>query len=142
MLTPQPGEIAAQFCEKPEGKDILVCAPVPDAPIPTPDGTGPARPVNPEMTGKGALAAEFTPCAARIGGCQVGFNVIGAGTALVRGIQTLVAPQSCCEEPGEAQNPFALAKDVAGVFRGKKKHPERVAIPLDDAPPATSRVLP
>lgn len=142
ILAPQPGDVAAPSCERPAGRDILVCAPVPAQPLPTPDGSGPARPVNPEMTGRGALAAEPTPCAARTGGCQVGVNLIGAGVSLIRGVQSLVAPRSCCEQPGEAQDPLALVRDVGRVVRGRKAHPERVPIPLDDTPPATSRVLP
>jgi hypothetical protein len=37
--------------------------------------TGPT-PSNPQLTGMGALRASSTPCAARQGGCQVGFDLM------------------------------------------------------------------
>lgn len=89
--------------------------------LPLPDERGPPDgPVasNPNLTGSGALAAEATPCAARQGGCTVGF-----GPPIVPIVAAL----------------------VGAVKSGLAKHPDkshRVAIPLDDAPPPPSRIEP
>jgi hypothetical protein len=100
----------------PEGsKDVVVCAPSNQQQrLPLRDDRGPPEgpvPVNPGLNGRGALAAEGTPCAARQGGCQVGF-----GPPIVP----------------------ILAALVGAVKSGLAKHPDkskRVAIPLDDTPP-------
>ncbi|MDH7974668.1 hypothetical protein QH494_20955 [Sphingomonas sp. AR_OL41] len=107
----------------PEGsKDVVVCAPTNQQQrLPLRDDRGPAEgpvPVNPELNGRGALNAEGTPCAARQGGCQVGF-----GPPIVP----------------------ILAALVGAVKSGLAKHPDksnRVAIPLDDAPPPPSKIEP
>lgn len=101
-------------------------------PIDQPAGT------NPDTNGVGAMNAEATPCSARQGGCQIGVDLFGGGTAAVRLIQKIVAPSSCCEAPGEATDIGLLAKDVAGAvrkgvgkaFRKKPDTSNRVAIDL------------
>jgi hypothetical protein len=106
----------------PGSKDVVVCArPNQEQRLPLPDERGPPDgPVasNPELTGSGALAAEATPCAARQGGCTVGF-----GPPIV---------------------PIIAA--VAGVVKGAlAKHPDktgRVPIPLDDKPPPPTKIEP
>jgi hypothetical protein len=107
----------------PEGsKDVVVCAPTNQQQrLPLRDDRGPSEgpvPVNPELNGRGALAAEGTPCAARQGGCQVGF-----GPPIVPIVAAL----------------------VGAVKSGLAKHPDktgRVAIPLDDVPPPPSKIEP
>lgn len=128
--------------------EVVVCAdPLPDQTVPLPDEAVPDRPtpVNRDMTGTGALNAEASPCATRVGGCQGGLDVLGMGTALVRGVQKLVAPNSCCERPGEATNPFMLVGDVVGgvakTGRRKPDKTKREAIDLDE-PVLTGRVHP
>lgn len=80
-----------------EGRDVVVCGrddtttqrlPYPEEVIPDH-----AVPSNPERNGTGALAAEYTPCAARIGGCPSGVfpPIIPAAVALVHGIQNASA---------------------------------------------------
>ena len=131
-----------------ENGEVVVCAdPLPTQALPLPNeavSTGP-RPVNRDMRGIGALAAESGPCATRSGGCQVGFNILGPVVALVRGVQAAIAPSSCCERPGEATDPFMLIGDaVKGVAKAGKHKPERaerVAIDLDD-PVLAGRVHP
>jgi hypothetical protein len=80
--TPQRFSIMTDPCASAsddDGHDVVVCG-RPDAispRLPMRDDRGPPDhpvPVNPEMTGTGALAAEGTPCAAIIGGCTVGFG--------------------------------------------------------------------
>ena len=128
--------------------DIVVCADaLPEQALPLPAEAVSTRPVpvNRDMTGVGALRAEGTPCAARVGGCQVGVDMLGMGTALIRGVQKLVAPNSCCEEPGEATSTGRLLADVVGgASRLGKRKPDkagRVAIDLAD-PVTTGRVAP
>lgn len=107
----------------PEGsKDVVVCAPTNQQQrLPLRDDRGPPEgpvPVNPGLTGSGALASEGTPCAAHQGGCQVGF-----GPPIVP----------------------ILAAVVGAVKSGLAKHPDksnRVAIPLDDTPPPPSKIEP
>ena len=103
-------------------KDVVVCArsnqqqrlPLPDE---RGDPTGPV-PSNPELTGRGALAAEATPCGAHQGGCPVGF-----GPPIVPIIAALV---------GAAKSSFARHPDKS----------KRVPISLDDPPPRPSRIAP
>ncbi|VXC45873.1 hypothetical protein [Sphingomonas sp. 8AM] len=131
-----------------ERNEVVVCAdPLPAQALPLPneaESIGP-RPVNRDMTGIGALRAESAPCAARLEGCQVGFNILGPAVALVRGVQKAVAPSSCCERPGEATDPLMLIGDaVKGVVKAGKHKPDwmrRVAIDLDD-PVLAGRVHP
>lgn len=145
ILVPVPDE----RCTRGRSDDIVVCAnALPSQTLPLPDEAVSDRPVsfNGYLTGRGALGAQATPCAARAGGCQTSVNVIGPGVALVRGIQKLIAPDSCCENPGESTSAGQLASDMFGgvkkLFRGKTDRSGRIAIPMDDTPPATSRVLP
>ena len=60
------------------GNDVVVCGGAADlARLPLPDERGPpdrAMPSNPELTPRGALAAEGTPCAGVQRGCTVGFG--------------------------------------------------------------------
>jgi len=125
------------------GTDVVVCgntaADSPRLPLPAERGP-PDHPVasNPDKTGIRALAAEPTPCAAVQRGCQVGVNMVGAGTSVVRLVQKLVSPGSCCEAPGESTDPLLLAKDAVGgikrTFARKPDKSNRVPIPLDDEP--------
>lgn len=141
--------VANERCVRQAGGDIVVCAdalPAQSLPLPNEAVSDKPVPVNRYLTGRGALNAEGAPCAAVQRGCTTGVDMIGGGVALVRGIQKLIAPGSCCENPGEATSGGQLARDVVGgvgrLFRGKPDRSGRVAIPLDDTPPATSRVLP
>ncbi len=76
ILIPVP----AQDCRKrgDPGGEVVVCGA--DQPLsqrlPLPDERVPTGPVasNPYLTGRGALAAEATPCAAIQKGCTVGFG--------------------------------------------------------------------
>lgn len=128
--------------------EVVVCAdPLPEQALPLPSEAMSTRPVpvNRDMNGVGALNAERSPCATVVGGCQTGLDVFGAGTALIRGVQKLVAPNSCCERPGEATNPFMLAGDIAsGIAKAGLRKPDkakRVAIDLDE-PVLAGRVHP
>lgn len=128
--------------------DIVVCGkPLPSQKLPYPNEAVPDGPVpvNPYLNGTGALAAESTPCAARQKGCTVGVDIFGGGTQIVRMIQKVVAPDSCCERPGEGSDFIMLAGDVAkGVGKAFRKKPDkskRIAIALD-APPPTGAILP
>lgn len=130
--------------------DIVVCGqPVASQKLPYPDEVTPngPTPVNRELTGTGALAAEGTPCAARAGGCQVGVDVFGGATQIIRTLQRVVAPGSCCEDPGEGRDFLRLGKDVVhGIGRIGAKKPDksnRVAIAMEDAPVSTEgKILP
>ena len=106
----------------PGSKDVVVCArPNQEQRLPLPDERGPPDgPVasNPELTGRGALAAVATPCAALQGGCQVGF-----GPPIVPIVAALV---------GAVKSGLAKRPDKTG----------RVPIPLDDTPPPPSRIEP
>ena len=80
-----------------DGKDVVVCGkdPATSRRLPYPDEIVPDHgvPSNPERNGQGALAAEYTPCAARIGGCPSGVfpPIIPAAVALVHGIRNAAA---------------------------------------------------
>lgn len=104
------------------------------------EGPAVGRGANREMSGQQALALQNTPCAARVGGCQVGVNVFGPPTMLVRVIQKLVDPNSDCCEAGDATNPLALVRDAASgvksAFKRKADTSHRVPILLDDTAPA------
>lgn len=128
--------------------DIVVCGkPLPSQALPYPNEAVPKGPVpsNPYLRGTGSLALESSPCASLSGGCQTGIDFFGGGTKIVRLIQKIVAPSSCCEDPGEGADPGRLAVDaVKGVgkaFRKKPDKSQRVAIALD-APPPTGTILP
>ncbi|QIG81346.1 hypothetical protein [Stakelama tenebrarum] len=96
-------------------------------------------PSNPELSGRGALAATVAPCATRSQGCTTGINLFGAGTALIRGLGKLTGVDDCCEAPGEATNPFALVGDIGSALGlGGNDEPiagERIAIPLGKVDP-------
>jgi len=134
--------LAACRAPGPASDDIVVCGAT-DAPrLPLPAERGPpSRPLpsNMNLDGMGALAASAPVCAAQQAGCQVGVDVLGMGTAAVRLIQKLVKPSSCCEDPGEATNPWQLVGDVVGgaapAGRKKPDKSQRVAIDLSDPPP-------
>ena len=79
------------------------------------EGPPAGRGANREMSGAQALALQSTPCAARIGGCQVGVNILGPPTMLIRAVQKLVNPDSDCCEAGDATNPLTLVRDAAGI---------------------------
>lgn len=141
--------VADQPCVRHAKDEVVVCAnALPSQALPLPDEVPStfARPVNRDATGAGALAAQAAPCAARMGGCQVGVDMLGMGTALIRGVQKLVAPGSCCEEPGEATSTGRLIADVArGIAGSGRRHPDksrRVAIPLDDPAPGPDSIQP
>jgi hypothetical protein len=128
--------------------EIIVCARSnQEQKLPFPNKITPDHPVpvNPDMTGRGALAGEATPCAARQGGCTVGFDFLGVGTSLVRLAQKAIAPDSCCERPGEGTSTGLLVTDVFhGVKHAFAKKPDkskRVSIPLDE-PVHMGQVLP
>lgn len=103
------------------------------------EGPAPGRGANREMSGAQALALQSTPCAARVGGCQVGVNILGPPVMLARVVQKLVNPNSDCCEGSDATNPLALVRDAArgvkGAFAGKVDKSNRVPIPLDDPAP-------
>lgn len=125
-----------------KGDDIIVCGrPLPSQKLPYPDEVvmNQPKPSNPYMTGTGALAVEDdAPCATMQHGCGGGIQFISGGTQVVRLVQKLVSPGSCCEEPGEASNPMKLGKDIAhgigAAFRKKPDKSGRVAISLEDEP--------
>ena len=138
---------------KPVGnpEDIIVCGkPLPLQKLPYPNEVvlNEPRPSNPYLTGAGAMAVEHgAPCGAVQRGCTTGVDFFGGGTQVVRLIQKVVAPGSCCERPGEASDTGMLAGDVVhGVKRAFAKKPDtskRVSIEMDDAPvDTTGKVLP
>lgn len=109
------------------------------------DGPPVGRGANRDLSAATALALQAPPCAARVGGCQVGFNILGPPTMLVRVVQKLVNPNSECCEGSDATNPLSLVRDAA---RAMKKGPGkpvdtagRVPIVLDDPGPA-GRIVP
>lgn len=136
---------------KPIGQpdDIVVCGkPLPLQKLPYPNEVvlDEPKPSNPFLTGTGAMAVEAsTPCGSVQRGCTTGVDFFGGGTQVVRLVQKIVAPGSCCERPGEASDIGMLAGDIAhGVKRAFAKKPDkskRVAIPMDDPPPK-SVILP
>jgi len=100
------------------------------------EGPAAGRGANRDMSGAQALALQSTPCAARVGGCQVGVNILGPPTMLVRAVQKLVNPNGDCCEGDDATNPLSLLRDatkgVKGAFAGKVDRSKRVPILLDD----------
>ena len=145
ILAPVGDEPCARSSDRGE---VVVCAdPLPSQTLPLPNEavSSQPQPVNRDMRGMGALAAESGPCAARSGGCQVGFNNLGPVVALVRGVQTAIAPGSCCERPGEATDPLMLigdaVKGVAHAGKHKRNRLRREAIDLDE-PVLAGRVHP
>lgn len=129
--------------------DIIVCGnPLPSQTLPYPNEVvlDLPKPSNPYRTGAGALAVESSsPCATMQGGCPGGIQFFSGGTQVVRLVQKLVSPGSCCEDPGEGKDPMRLGKDIAhgigGVFRKKPDTSGRVAISLEE-PAHESVILP
>jgi hypothetical protein len=109
------------------------------------EGPPAGRGANLDLSGMRALELESTPCAARVGGCQVGFNILGPPTMLVRAVQKLVNPDSDCCEGGDATNPLSLVRDAAkGVkraFTAKPDRSNRIPIPLDDPAPTAAATV-
>jgi len=145
ILAPQPCRAQPQQT----GPDIVVCATA-ETSARFPEGVPrdpPNRPLpsNPDLSGTGALAAAEPVCAARQAGCQTGVDIFGAGTAAIRLVQKLVAPNSCCED-GEATNPVKLIGDAAGglgrAFRKKPDTSNRVPIDLSEPAPTPARATP
>jgi hypothetical protein len=117
---------------------ILVCGDQPR--VPPIDRGSPDRPMpsNPDVDGRGAMAAAVAPCATRSEGCTVGVDMLGGGVFLVRAVGKLIDPNSCCEEPGEYKDVGKLLSDVVRGVKGgpsKAERAKRVAIPLDPAVP-------
>lgn len=108
------------------------------------EGPAEGRGSNRELSGAKALALQSTPCAARLGGCQVGFNILGPPTMLVRAVQKLVNPKSDCCEGGDATNPLSLVRDLVGTAKkgsaAKVDKSNRVPIPLDDPAPVAEAI--
>ena len=141
---PERFSVLAPNCPQSEADDddIVVCARGLDSPfLPLPAERGPPdrpRPSNPEMRGTETLAQMATPCSARQGGCQVGFNIFGPPVMLVRLLTKAVNPNNDCCEGNEATDPVALVRDgVRGVKTMMRKKPDtsnRIPIPLEDDP--------
>lgn len=142
ILQPVANEPCTRRGKTVDPSDIVVCGkPLPSQALPYPDEVvlNEPKPSNPYLTGAGAMAVEdSSPCATMQRGCAGGVQFFEGGTQVVRLIQKVVAPDSCCERPGESKDFLMLAGDVAhGVGRVFKKKPDksgRVAIALDDAP--------
>lgn len=104
------------------------------------EGPPAGRGANRDMSGAQALALQNTPCAARVGGCQVGVNILGPPTMLIRAVQKLVNPNSDCCEGSDATNPLSLVRDAAQgakkALAGKVDKSNRVPILLDDPAPS------
>jgi len=104
------------------------------------EGPAAGRGANRDLSAANALALHTTPCAARVGGCQVGVNVLGPPTMLVRILGKLISPDNACCEGSDATNPLALIRDAAHgagrTFAAKTDHSKRSPIALDDPAPA------
>lgn len=140
---PQRFSILQQPCASSDS-EVVVCARKPER-LPLPEERsppdGPRRPSGDPMAGLQHSGDAI--CASRARGCTVGVDMIGAGVAAVRLVGKLIDPNSCCDEPGQATDPVALVKDLAGTFRKKPDKSKRVAIALDAAPPPIAgRLLP
>lgn len=136
---PQRIDLIAAQCPRAADGEAVVCGKADGARLPLPDERGPPDhpvPGNPALTGTGALANVEPPCATLQGGCQVGLDIVGMGTAAIRLVGKAINPSSCCEEPGQSTNPVMLLRDAAGIFRKKPDKANRVAIDLDAPPPS------
>ncbi len=113
--------------------EIVVCGRPDDA---LPREPAPGRGANRDLSAANALALQSTPCAARQGGCQVGFNIFGPPTMLVRVIGKLINPRSDCCEGNDATDPLSLVRDAATglkrAFAAKPDRSNRVPIVLDE----------
>lgn len=137
--TPQRIDILTKQCPDPTGDEVVVCGKADVARLPLPEERGPPdRPVpsNPDLAPTTALAAAAPPCATLQGGCQVGVDIFGMGTAAVRLLGKLVSPNSCCDEPGQSTNPAMLIRNMLGGLKKKPDKSNRVAIDLDAPPPS------
>ncbi|MGY2732640.1 hypothetical protein [Sphingomonas sp. UYP23] len=149
ILQPVANEPCTRRGKAVDPNDIVVCGkPLPSQALPYPNEVvlNEPKPSNPYLTGAGAMAVESSsPCATMQRGCAGGVQFFEGGTQVVRLIQKIVAPDSCCERPGESKDFLMLVGDAAhGVGRVFKKKPDksgRVAIALDDTPPK-SVILP
>ncbi len=80
ILEPIPDEPCHRVdatTDKSDQDNIVVCGEaLPSQKLPYPNEAIPKgpKPSNPEMRASGALAAQDSPCATRLGGCQVGFG--------------------------------------------------------------------
>ncbi len=146
-----PQRIFLSNCPTGSDGEIVVCAASDKPRLPLPDERGPPdrpMPSNPELSATAALAEAGPNCAAVQGGCQVGVDVFGAGTAAIRLIGKLIDPDSCCERAGESTDPGMLIGDaIGGIKRAFGRKPDksgRIAISLDDPPPVSGkgRLLP
>lgn len=142
ILQPVANEPCTRRGKTVDPNDIVVCGrPLPSQTLPYPNEVvlNEPKPSNPDLTGMGAMAVEdSSPCATMQRGCAGGVQFFAGGTQVVRLIQKVVAPDSCCERPGEAKDFMMLAGDVAhGVGRMFKKKVDRsgrVAIALEETP--------
>lgn len=135
---PQTHSVLHQPCTSSD-TDVVVCARRPERlPLPGERGPpdGPRRPTGDPLAGMEHAGDSI--CESRQKGCTVGVDIFGAGTAAIRLVGKLIDPDSCCDAPGQATNPVALIKDMAGAFRKKPDKSKRVAIDLDAPPPATA----
>lgn len=141
--------VVTQPCmRRPAADEVVVCAdPLPAQTLPAPDEaiSSTPLPVNRDMTGIAALHSEADPCSATIWGCGAPLNLLGMGTAVVRGVQKLIDPGSCCDDPHEATDHYRLARDVSvGLSQFGKRKPakaRREAIDFDE-PVLAGRVHP
>ncbi|WP_294246302.1 hypothetical protein [uncultured Sphingomonas sp.] len=69
--------------------------------------TGPV-PSNPELTGAGALAASSTPCPARQGGCQVGFDLVTPALMLANEVRIGISKLADKRRDKSRRIPIAL----------------------------------
>ncbi len=94
---PERFSILISECPPPAGTDVVVCGTTIEGSqrVPLPNDYIPNRPVpsNPLMNGVGALRAENTVCAAKVGGCQVGVGppLMPMIAAAARGIGDAIA---------------------------------------------------
>lgn len=96
-------------------EDVVVCGRrQADDRIPVVPGDIPAGPVpsNPELTGIGALRASATPCAARQGGCQTGFNVLAP--ALLLANEARIGISKLVDKSRDKSNRVPIALDGPG----------------------------
>ena len=113
--TSQRFSILAKQCGQPDDKGTIVVCGNGDTgnrlPLPDERDPAPGRGANPELSSVRALELQGTPCAARQGGCTVGFG------------------------PPIVPMAIAAAKALKSAFARKPDKRGRIAIPLDDPPP-------